>query len=247
MSPDGKFIVSGSGDQTIKVWSLASGECLRTLQGHISFVTSVAVSGDGKFIVSGSGDQTIKVWSLASGECLRTLQGHTRRVNSVAVSGDGKFIVSGSDDQSIKVWSLASGGCLRTLQGHTSFVTSVAVSGDGEFIVSGSSDQSIKVWTKSQVFSVLGSTEGFETGSKRWSPLSDLHEPRWQHAAAAADATSVVVTGGLARDGTPLASSELYDALADTWDAQAVPPMLTARVGHALVTVAAASDGAKPR
>jgi hypothetical protein len=92
---------------------------------------------------------------------------------------------------------------------------------------------------------VLGSTEGFDTASKGWTPLSPLHEPRWRHAAVAADASSLVVTGGLAADGTTLASGEVYDAVADAWDAQVVPPMLTARAGHALVGTM--TDGGKTR
>jgi WD40 repeat protein len=146
ISTDGRFIVSGSGDATVKVWSLASGDCLRTLTGHIAWVGSVAVSPDGRYIVSGSGDATIKVWSLATGECIRTLQ-ETSEVWSVAVTPDGQSIISGNLDATVKVWSLASGEGLQTLTGHTAGVTSVAVSPDGQNIVSGSPEATVKVWS----------------------------------------------------------------------------------------------------
>jgi WD40 repeat protein len=54
VSPDGRFIVSGSDDRTVKVWELESGRLLRSLEGHTDRVRAVAVSPDGRFIVSGS-------------------------------------------------------------------------------------------------------------------------------------------------------------------------------------------------
>ncbi|PLX81809.1 MAG: hypothetical protein C0617_15850 [Desulfuromonas sp.] len=124
-------IVSGSNDNTIKVWGLASGKLLKTLSGHERRVTSVAVN-NGK-IISGSEDNTIKVWDLASGKLLNTLSGHKYDINSVAV-GEGR-IISGSDDDTIKVWDLKSGKLLDTLSGHHRWVSTVAI-GEGR-IVSG--------------------------------------------------------------------------------------------------------------
>jgi WD40 repeat protein len=68
------------------VWSLDSGDCLRSLSGHTKDVNSVCVSPDGKYVVSGSDDKTVRVWSLDSGDCLRTLSDHTDWVMSVCVS-----------------------------------------------------------------------------------------------------------------------------------------------------------------
>jgi WD40 repeat protein len=53
VSPDGRFIVSGS-DSTVKVWEAHDGRLLRSLEGHTDWVYAVAVSPDGRFIVSGS-------------------------------------------------------------------------------------------------------------------------------------------------------------------------------------------------
>ncbi len=63
ISPDGRTVVSGSADKTIKVWDLASGSLKATLTGHSGWVFSVAISPDGRTVVSGSWDKTIKVWS----------------------------------------------------------------------------------------------------------------------------------------------------------------------------------------
>ncbi|MCS7022758.1 MAG: WD40 repeat domain-containing protein, partial [Gemmataceae bacterium] len=63
-SPDGRRIVTGSGDDTAKVWDAGSGQLLLTLSGHTAWVESVAYSPDGRRIVTGSADKTAKVWEL---------------------------------------------------------------------------------------------------------------------------------------------------------------------------------------
>src|SRR6266568_4285519 len=148
ISPDGHTLVSGSGDKTIKVWNLQSGELLRTLAGHGDRVGSVAISPNGHTLVSGIGDLTWE-WNLQSGELLRALAGHGGWIDKrvlVAISPDGHTLVSGSGDKTIKVWNLQSGKLLRTLTDHTEGENSVAISPDGHTLVSGSGDKTIKVW-----------------------------------------------------------------------------------------------------
>ena len=145
-SPDGKRIVSGSGDETVKVWDAERGRVLVVFSGHGSSVTSVAFSPDGKRIVSGSDDDTLRVWDFEGRRALLTLPGHGAGVSSVAFSPDGKRIVSGSGDRTLKVWDAESGRELLALRGHKGGVTSVAFNSDGKRIVSGSDDDTLKVW-----------------------------------------------------------------------------------------------------
>ena len=67
-SPDGRRIVSGSADKTVKVWDAATGQETLTLKGHTAGVSSVAFSPDGRRIVSGSDDKTLKVWDAGPEE-----------------------------------------------------------------------------------------------------------------------------------------------------------------------------------
>jgi WD40 repeat protein/serine/threonine protein kinase len=145
-SPDGRFLASGSWDNTVRVWDAADGRLLRTLEGHTSGVTSVAWSPDGRYLASGSLDRTVRVWEAGTGRLLRTLTGHTYHVNSVAWSPDGRYLASGSGDNTVRVWDAADGRLLRTLAGHTDWVRSVAWSPDGRTLASGSDDKTVRVW-----------------------------------------------------------------------------------------------------
>jgi WD40 repeat protein/serine/threonine protein kinase/tetratricopeptide (TPR) repeat protein len=146
VSPDGKYIASGSSDETIKVWDSTTGAELMTLRGHKGEVGPVSFSPDGKRIVSGGADNTIKVWDVATGNEIMTLRGHGRWINVVVFSPDGKRIVSGSEDNTIKIWDAADGQKLMTLRGHSSWVCSVAFSPDSRRIVSCSKDNTVRVW-----------------------------------------------------------------------------------------------------
>ncbi len=148
-SPDGKTLVSGSDDKTIKLWNVETGQKLRTFYGHDGPVYSVNFSPDGKTLVSGSDDKTIKtikIWNVETGQEIRTLKGHGGPVYSVNFSPDGKTLVSGSDDKTIILWDVKTGQKLHTFYGHGGPVYSVNFSPDGKTLVSGSDDKTIKLW-----------------------------------------------------------------------------------------------------
>jgi WD40 repeat protein len=90
-SPDGKQVVSGSDDETVRLWDAVTGAALQTLEGHSDTVWSVAFSPDGKQVVSGSGDETVRLWDAVTGAALQTLEGHSGSVISVAFSPDGNI------------------------------------------------------------------------------------------------------------------------------------------------------------
>jgi WD40 repeat protein len=105
ISPDGQTLASGSRDETIKLWDLATGKLLHTLTGHSSDVASVAISPDGQTLASGS-DKTIKLWDLATGKLLHTQMGHSDGVGSVAFSPNGQTLASSGYDETVKLWDI---------------------------------------------------------------------------------------------------------------------------------------------
>ncbi|KAJ3186820.1 hypothetical protein HK101_009575 [Irineochytrium annulatum] len=104
VSPDGRWVVSGGEDRTVRIWDADTGRGIRTLFGHANTVNAVCVSPDGRWIVSGSRDTTVRVWDGETGRCAQMLEGHANSVGCVTVGPDGRRIVSGSDDRTVKIW-----------------------------------------------------------------------------------------------------------------------------------------------
>lgn len=149
-SPDSSRIVSGSLDNTLRLWDASSGSPIgSSLTGHTVTVLAVAFSPDGKRVISGSEDDgMLRQWDVRTGkQSGRFVQGHSESVSSVAFTPDGKRIVSGSSDNNLRIWDAATGKPIGPpLKGHSSHVTSVALSPDGRRIVSGSADNTLRLW-----------------------------------------------------------------------------------------------------
>jgi WD40 repeat protein len=143
ISPDGKLLVSGSRDKTIKLWSLPDGALMKALQvKEDAFV----ISPDWKLLAERK-DGTIDLRSLPDGELVKPLKGHRGYITSIAITPDGKLLVSRSTDKTIKLWSLPDGNLIKTLEGHRSYITSIAIAPDGKLLASGGYDKTIKLWS----------------------------------------------------------------------------------------------------
>ncbi|MFN6515926.1 MAG: protein kinase domain-containing protein [Nostoc sp. CreGUA01] len=161
ISPNGKTIASSGEDvyeglrlRKIKLWNLATGKQISSLNTYSGQVNVVVISPDGKTLVSGNDDSTIKIWNLVTGRQIRTLTGHSDSVHTLAISADSQTLISGSDDNTIKIWDLATGEQIKTLKGHTFWVRSVAISPDGIILASGSFDKTIKIWNLTKGYSI---------------------------------------------------------------------------------------------
>jgi WD40 repeat protein len=141
-------LITGSEDQTVRLWQVGTGECLRIFEGHSRYVFSVAACpaiGSSHLIASGSDDQTIRLWDVQTGECLKVLEGQRGWIQALAFSPDGALLASGSTDETVKLWDVETGECLKTLEGHKE-VRSVSFSPDGLRLATGSEDETIKLW-----------------------------------------------------------------------------------------------------
>ncbi len=119
ISPDGRFLASGSKDATVTFWDLGSGEPER-ITFHEDWVGSVAFAPDGKLFAGAGSSGSIDLWATRTGEPLHTLAGHASPVFSVAFGPDGTLLASGGKDETIKLWNPRTGELLRTVTGHES-------------------------------------------------------------------------------------------------------------------------------
>jgi WD40 repeat protein len=144
-SPDSKYILTGSGDATARLWDL-NGNSIKIFIGHSGYVNSVAFSPDGKSILTGSSDRSARLWDI-NGKVIRDFKGHSMAVNSVSFSPDGKEILTGSKDKTARLWDL-NGNVIQEFKGHKSSVNAVAFSPDGQHILTGSADSTARLWNK---------------------------------------------------------------------------------------------------
>ena len=145
-SPNGRHIVSGSSDKTVRVWDAETGEPIRELLCG-SFVNGIAFSPDGHHIAAALNGKTVCIWDSTTWElAVSPLRGHHGRVRCIAYSPEGDRIVSGDTNGRICVWSTETFQMVyEPIAGHSDSVRCVAFSPDNQYIASGSHDKTVGV------------------------------------------------------------------------------------------------------
>ncbi len=144
VSPDGRWLVSGSQDWTIRLWDLRTSSVVRTFEGHAGVVHTVAFTPDGQSILSGSEDRTLRLWGVNKAQEKRLFRGHTLAVQGVAISGDGKLASSVSEDGTVRVWNLESKQTRIVYKGRDHQLNAVAITANGCKLVFGAGDWTIR-------------------------------------------------------------------------------------------------------
>jgi WD40 repeat protein len=150
-SADGKHVVSGSDDKTVRVWSIETGQAVRTITTAAA-VTDAVLRIDGTQIVSAHADAKVRVWTFAAPEG-ETPEGGEKPVREIAHAGvtclcttpTANQIISGGTDNTARIWNLDNGSAVRNLS-HGGPVVSVACRADGQAFLTGSSNNTAKLW-----------------------------------------------------------------------------------------------------
>ncbi len=145
-SPDGKTLVSGSMDHTVRLWNVAKRERRGVLPPFKHGELDVALSPDGSLLAVAGREFTASVWSAASGQFRGLLTGHTKGVFCIAFSPDGSLLATGSDDNTVILWHVATARPRGRIVGHGNKVYAVAFSPDGSLLASGAHDQPVRLW-----------------------------------------------------------------------------------------------------
>ncbi|PKC08099.1 WD40 repeat-like protein [Rhizophagus irregularis] len=156
---EGREIVSGSSDNTLRIWDTENSKEMGILEGHESRIWDVSsnkigtmvssASGDGSIknhIVTGGYDKIIRLYDVSAGRLVKTFTGHQLSVSKTIFNPLGNLIVSGSKDNTIKFWDIVSGLCIRTISSHLGEVTSVEMNSSGTLLLSSSKDNSNRLW-----------------------------------------------------------------------------------------------------
>ena len=164
ISPDGKLLVTGSWDQSAKIWDIESGQAVHRLDGaHLGYVNSVEFSPDGLDVLTASDDGSARLWVTASGiNHGKVFEGHNARIRHASYSSDGQSVLTVGNDKLARIWDMSTGQLLQTLSGHEWAVLCGEFSANGKLVITGSEDNRAIVWdaaTGDVVVTLAGHTD----------------------------------------------------------------------------------------
>jgi len=145
-SPDGRKLVTGSLDHSIRVWNGMDGESINVIKVHRGWITDIDFNPDGSRFVASSEDQTISVWETKTGEERARLLGHSVGVWYASFTTDGKGLVSVSNTGNVRTWNVQKFELEHGIRGHKNFVYSVDHHPTQPIFLSSSWDGTARLW-----------------------------------------------------------------------------------------------------
>jgi WD40 repeat protein len=145
-SPDGRTVITGSADNTARLWDAATGQPRSDALPHFEPIRAVTFSPDGKFALTCSDDNMAALWDTTTGEPIGEPLRHNVAIVAVAVSPDSQTIVTGSIDNTAQLWDAVTGQRRGEPLRHTDRVTAVAFGPNGQTVITGSYDHTARLW-----------------------------------------------------------------------------------------------------
>ena len=136
-SADGKYLISGSNDNTAHIWDVQKRQPLHILNGHTAPIYGVDISPDNHRAVTASHDNTLILWDVKTGNIITTMAGHKDKVNAVSFTPDGKNILSGSSDYTIRLWDGVNGKFIKQMAKSETMISGLSISPDGLKVITG--------------------------------------------------------------------------------------------------------------
>jgi hypothetical protein len=202
-SSDGKRIISGSADGTVKEWDIETGTVIRSIDAHDGWVRTVAYNHNSTLIASGGDDGKINIWNRSSGELQNSIIAHGSWLETLSFSPDGRYIVSGGHDNYLVVVNAMTGEIVFNSPRQNYYVLSTSFDPSGQKLIScvlNSTDLSI--WDVSSL-----SINAAAPGSTRPSKRSEII---WQTADNLETSNLTFRINAKIASETPLSSVDIY-------------------------------------
>jgi WD40 repeat protein len=151
LAPSSQSLVTGSADDTVRLWEPGTGYMNTVLEGHSDWISAAEFSSDGALLASASGDGTVRVWCATEGRTLHVLDRHLDGISAMSFSPDGQLLVFASgypfepNNTDIQLWDRPRNE-FRVLGGHVAGINALVFSPDGALLASASSDETVRFW-----------------------------------------------------------------------------------------------------
>mmetsp|Transcript_8326 Transcript_8326/g.25027 ORF Transcript_8326/g.25027 Transcript_8326/m.25027 type:complete len:687 (-) Transcript_8326:148-2208(-) len=142
----GRYLLSGSEDGTVRLWSVQLKTDLVAYRGHNHPVWSVAWGPFGHYFASASHDSTARIWSTDRISPLRVLSGHLSDVDAVTWHPNNNYVATGSSDSTARLWDVRVGDCVRVFGTHPGPLHALAFSPNGRYLAMSGHTKDIHVW-----------------------------------------------------------------------------------------------------
>lgn len=118
LSPNSLRIVSGSYDESVRIWETASGKCLKMISAHSEPVMSVCFSQDNMFVLSSSWDNYCRIWSVHNGICVKSFMLFGCPVCFSSLSPNNEYLIASGNNSSIKLVDVHDEKLATIYRGH---------------------------------------------------------------------------------------------------------------------------------
>jgi WD40 repeat protein/tRNA A-37 threonylcarbamoyl transferase component Bud32 len=149
-APDDSWVFTGSEDQSVRVWEVATGRQVAHFKPYDAGLFSAAISPNGKFVVTAKDrGRNVDLWEAATGRRIANLPGHEKGIQGSRFtdSGDRLVTVEGFPANNLHLWDTVTGQRIgKVMTGHENMITQLAFDPKGERLVSSAMDQTVRLW-----------------------------------------------------------------------------------------------------
>lgn len=145
-SDDGKWLISVSMDQTVRIWDITKKAEIKQFSVAEGIPCSVTISPDNQYLVVGSNMGILWIWDVSKDQLLHNYRAHQDEVRDLKYHRGTNAFLSASMDKTVKYWDVYSANLIKSFTEHRGSVSALALAIDGSVMVSGSVDKSMRIW-----------------------------------------------------------------------------------------------------